>query len=223
MNCKPGAMGDKEGWSGVPRKKQKLPAGASRSARRPSPESMRLVLEALRKRPILRDAAREVGLHHKTIEHWIKCSRAGRDGYDIEWQGFTWRFHEAYEVAVDEARETLEGNILDLAVEVIFETDASLVGLGCQGEDAYATDEYGDFIPEGIRIRDGRLALLWLSQKRPERWGEPPKPRKRAILQNPAVLVRGQTITKKPKPNTAASVKARRWKALSRMVPETKA
>jgi len=218
-----GTMGCKRGPSdGRRRKKERLAAGTSKSARGPSPESMRLVLDALRKCPVIRDAAREAGLHRKTIERWIKCSRAGHEGYDVEWQGFTWRFHEAYEVAVDEAHEMLEGELLGSAIEVAFKTDPFLVDLGFQGEDAYATDEHGNFIPEGIRIRDGRMALRWLSRKRPETYGKPPKRRRRGMPQSGNVLVIGQT-TKKPQHNTAASVKARSYKALSRIVRDTKA
>lgn len=218
-----GTFGFKRGHSSrCQRKNQKLLAGTSKAGRTPSPESMRFVLDSLRKCPVIRNAAREGGLHRKTIERWIKCSRAGHDGYDVEWQGFTWRFHEASEVAVDEAHETLEGNVLELAIEVVFKTDPFLVDLGFQGRDAYATDEHGNFIREGMRIRNMRLALLWLGWKRPEIWGKPPKRRKSGILQNGGVLVIGHT-TKKPKCNTAASVKARKWKALSRMVRATKA
>jgi hypothetical protein len=219
----PGTMGSERGRSSrCRRKNQKLPADTSKSGRTPSHESMRFVLDSLTKRPILRDAAREAGLHHKTIERWIKCSRAGHDGYDVEWQGFTWRFHEAYEVVVDEAHETLEGNILELAVEVIFKTDPLLVDLGFQGKEAYATDEHGNFIPEEICIRDGRMALRWLSRKRPETYAKPPKRRRRGMLQSGNVLVIGQTTTK-PQHNSAASVKARKWKVMSRMVRATKA
>jgi hypothetical protein len=215
MGCKRGPSDDRR------RKKKRLEAGTSKSTREPSPESMRLVLDSLRKCPVIRDAARETGLHRKTIERWIKCSRAGHDGYDVEWQGFTWRFHEAYGVAVDEAHEILEGELLWSAIEVVFKTDPFLVDLGFQGEDAYATDEHGNFIPEGIRIRDGRMALHWLSRKRPETYGKPPKCRRRGMLQSGTVLVIGQT-TKKPQHNSAASVKARSYKALSKIVRGTK-
>ena len=102
-------------------------------------------------------------------------------------------------------------------MEVIFKTDPLLVDLGFQGEDAYATDEHGNFIPEGIRIRNGKMALRWLSRKRPEIWCKPPKRRKRGMQQSGNVLVIGQT-TKKPHGNSAASVKARKLQdALSRM------
>ena len=97
------------------------------------------------------------------------------------WQGFTWRFHEAYEVAVDDAIEMLEGKLLELSREVIFKTDPLLVDLGFEAEEAYATDEYGNFIPEGNDIRDAKMTLLWLSRKRPEIWCKPPKPRKRGF------------------------------------------
>ena len=214
MGCIRGPSDDRR------RKKESLAAGTSKSARGPSPESMRLVLDSLRKCPVIRDAAGETGLHRKTIERWIKCSRAGHDGYDVEWQGFTWRFHEAYEVAVDEAHEMLEGELLGSAIEVVFKTDPFLVDLGFQGKDAYATDEHGNFIPEGIRIRDGRMALRWLSRKRRETYGKPPKRRRRGMLQSGNVLVIGQT-TKKPQHNSAASVKARSYKALSRIVRGT--
>lgn len=218
-----GAFGCRRGRrGGGQRTKRELVPGAPKSDRRPSPESMRLVLDSLTKCPVIRSAAGEAGLHRKTIERWIRCSRAGHDGYDIAWQGFTWRFHEAFEVAVDEAFETLDGNIFGLAVEIVFKTDPFLVDMGFEGEDAYATDECGDFIPEGIRIRNVRLALIWLSRKRPETYGNPPKRRKRGIPQSGGVIVIGQT-TKKAQPNTAASVRARKWKALSRIVRSTKA
>lgn len=207
---------------GCQRKKRELPPGTSKPDRKPSHESMRLVLDSLTKCPIIRMAAREAGLHHKTIERWLKCSRAGHDGYEIRWHGFPWRFHEAYEVAVDEAYEALEGKLLDSAFEVVYKTDLSLVELGCQGEDAYARDEYGSFIPEGIRIRNKRLTLIWLGWKRPERYGKPPKRRKRGMPQSGGVLVIGQA-TKKLQTNTAASVKARKWKARSRIVRKSKA
>lgn len=216
-------MGSERGHSSrCGRKNQKPPPGISRSDRKLSPESMRLVLESLTKCPIIRNAARETGLHHKTIERWIKCSRAGHEGYDVEWQGFTWRFHEAYEVAADEADVRLEEKLFELAFEFVFKKDPFLVDLGYQGEDAYATDKHGNFIRDGIRILDKRLALLWLSWKRPERYGKPPKHRKGVVSQNGDVLVIGQT-TKRPQYNTASSIKARKWKALSRMVRTTRA
>ena len=209
-----GTMGCKRGRSSrYQRKNQKLLAGTSKFGRTPSPESMRFVLDSLTKCPVIRNAAREAGLHRKTIERWIKCNRAGHDGYDVEWQGFTWRFHEASEVAVDEAHETLEGNILELAIEVVFKTDPFLVDLGFKGRDAYATDEHGNFIREGIRIRNMRLALLWLSWKRPEIWGKPPKRRfcRMLVYLSSATPPRNPNVIRRQASKPESGRRSREW------------
>jgi hypothetical protein len=81
-------------------KKQKPPAGISRSTPKLSPELMRIVLNSLRKYPVLWRAASKAGIHRKTLEYWIRCSAAGHDGYDIKWQGIEWRFHEHCKSAI---------------------------------------------------------------------------------------------------------------------------
>ena len=100
-----GATRGKQGRSGGRQlKKQKLPPKISKVGRRLSPERMRIVLDSLTEYPILSHAARKAGIHRKTLEYWIKRSEAGDDGYDIEWQGLKWRFHEQCKSAIDEAR-----------------------------------------------------------------------------------------------------------------------
>jgi hypothetical protein len=68
-----------------------------------SPERMRIVLDSLKESPFLFNAASKAGIHRKTLEYWIKRSAAGDAGYDIEWQGLEWRFHEHCESAIEEA------------------------------------------------------------------------------------------------------------------------
>ena len=96
-------------------KKQKPPAGISRSTPKLSPELMRIVLNSLRKHPVLWHAASKAGIHRKTLEYWIRCSAAGHDGYDIKWQGIEWRFHEHCESAIWEAELELEDEMLERA------------------------------------------------------------------------------------------------------------
>ena len=93
-------------------KKQKLPAGSSKIGRRLSPEGMLIVIEALRECPLLARAAAKAGLHRKSLEYRLKRSKAGQDGYDIEWEGHHWRFHEACAAAIDEAHQRLLDTVL---------------------------------------------------------------------------------------------------------------
>jgi hypothetical protein len=93
--------GRKQGRAGGrPRKKRKKSAKVSKSRQKLSPELMRVVLENLRKCPIQSVAASKAGIHRRTLEYWIKRSEAGDDGYDIEWQGVMWRFHEHCKTAI---------------------------------------------------------------------------------------------------------------------------
>jgi hypothetical protein len=55
-------------------KKQKPPTGISRSTPKLSPELMRIVLNSLRKYPVLWHAASKAGIHRKALEYWIRCS-----------------------------------------------------------------------------------------------------------------------------------------------------
>ena len=61
-------------------------AGGMEFGRKLSPQRMRVVIESLREHPYLCHAARKAGIHRKTLEYWLKLSKAGDDGYDIEWQ-----------------------------------------------------------------------------------------------------------------------------------------
>ena len=100
----------------------------------------------------------------------------------------------------------------------MYKIDQGLVGLGCQGPDAYLRDENGNPVPETVRKVDTKAKLFFLKRHRPDTWGKHPKidaPREGGVL------VIGD-VTKKPKYNTAASVKARKWKADSRRIREEK-
>ena len=55
-------------------KKQKPPAGISKSTPKLSPKIMRIVLNSLRECPILYHAADAAGIHHKTLEYWIRIA-----------------------------------------------------------------------------------------------------------------------------------------------------
>ncbi|MFZ2065283.1 MAG: helix-turn-helix domain-containing protein, partial [Xanthobacteraceae bacterium] len=52
-----------------------------------SPERMQIVLDSLRKNPVLSHAARTAGIHPKTLAYWIKRSEAGDAGYDVVSEG----------------------------------------------------------------------------------------------------------------------------------------
>jgi len=201
-------------------KKQELPAEVSKARRKLSPKRMRVVLEYLRKYPVLSVAASKAGIHRKTLEYWIKCSEAGHDGYDIKWQGEMWRFHEHCESAIAEAHDKQFGALYDYAMGgEVYKKDEFLLSLGLEGDDAYAKDENGNFIVEAIRPPNHKMLLLLLQLTNPERWG---KKRRKKIdaLQKGGVLVIGDETTKKPENGSAASIKARRWKSYSRRIGE---
>jgi hypothetical protein len=182
-------------------KKQKPPAGISRSTPKLSPELMRIILDALSEYPVLSYAANKAGIHRKTLEYWLKRSAAGDAGYDVEWRGFEWRFHEHCKSAIDEAHDELHAVVWQIAWGVIAKTD-----------------ENGNLILEACGQPNMKMMLFYLELKRPETWG---KNRKTDIPQKGGVLVIGE-VTKKPKYNTARSVKARKWKADSRRIREEK-
>ena len=190
---------------------------------------MRIVLNSLRERPILYQAADAADIHRKTLERWIRRSEAGDNGYDVKWQGITQRFHEHCESAIDEAHQNLEDEWLQRALHgyekvlthrgrVIYKIDQELVARGFQGPDAYLRDENGKPVPETVRKEDRKAQLHVLKRRRPETWGKHPK---RNAPGAGGVLVIGDA-TKKPKYNTDKSVRVRSWKADSRRIREEK-
>jgi hypothetical protein len=187
-----------------------------------SPERMRIVLDSLRERPILSDAAAKAGIHRKTLEYWLKRSEAGDDGYDLEWRGETARFHEHYESAIGEGYDELVLRVVDIAMGgVIYKTEQSLVDRGLRGPDAYLRDANGIPVVETIRNPNGKMLRFLLELLRPKKWG---KHRKIDVPQTGGVLVVGgipHDIPNKVNNATAASVKARKWKVGWRMLQET--
>ena len=199
--------------------KQKLPGQNSKVDRKLSPERMRMVLDALRENPILGRAAAKAGIHHKTLAYWLKCSAAGHDGYDVEWQGEQWRFHEHCEAAIAEADDTLHFLVWQMAMGIKFKIDPSLVKLGYRSVDAYAIDENGDFIEEGVRQPNIKMMRVYLAWKRPDTWGKHPK---RDNFRTGGVLVVGGRSAKSEN-SYAGSIRARKWKSISRKVQVPKA
>ena len=201
----PVAMRRKPGRSGGRKlRKQKLSAEDAKAERMLSPERMRIVLDSLRKRPILSYAATKAGIHRKTLEYWIKCSAAGRDGYDVKWRGETWNFHEHCRDAMEDAHDDQLIAAWSIAMGgEIYNTDQSLVDLGYQGTDAYLRDENRKPVVEITRKRNRKM-LRWLLERLcPDEFRK-----NRKKLKNNAA--------------TAASIKVREWKAASRMIRKAK-
>ena len=193
-----------------------------RRGRQLSPERMRIVLDSLREYPILSHAATKAGIHRKTLEYWLKRSEAGDAGYDVESQGEIWRFHEHCESAMGEGYDKFLEPAMHTAIGgVIYKTDQSLVARGFRGPDAYLRDANGIPVVETIRNPNGKMLRFVLEWLRPEKWG---KHRKIDVPQTGGVLVVGgipHDIPNKVNKGTAASVKARKWKAGWRMLQET--
>jgi hypothetical protein len=198
------AVGPKRGRRrGRQPENQKLPAEVAKAGRRLSPERMRIVLDSLTEVPILNHAATKAGIHRKTLEYWLRRSAAGDAGYDIEWQGIEWRFHEHCTSAIDEGNDRLCAAIWQSAMGVVSKTD-----------------ENGNFILEACGQPNMKMALRFLEWRLPEKYGERPK---RHVPHNTGgVLVIGGDVTKKPEYDTTASVKARKWKSVSRKFQEAK-
>ena len=191
---------------------------------------MRLVLDTLGEYPILSYAANKAGIHRKTLKYWMDRSAAGDDGYDIKWQGLTWRFHEHCKSAIWEAEIKLLDSMIERALfgydkvltrrgRAIYKIDQDLVGLGLEGPGAYLRDENGNPVPETVRKVDMKAMRFILEWYRPDTWGKHPR---RNAPREGGVLVVGD-VTKKPEYyNTAASVKARKWKSGSRWLRDEK-
>ena len=88
---------------------EKLPSEVAKAGRMLSPERMRIVLDSLRERPFLFEAARNAGIYPQNTS--IFGASAARpvtpDCGQVEWQGVIWRFHEHCETAVEEAEDTI--------------------------------------------------------------------------------------------------------------------
>jgi hypothetical protein len=219
-----GAVGRKRGRRrGRRPENQKLPAEGAKASRM---KRMRIVLDSLTEVPIFSRAAAKAGIHRKTLKNWLKRSAAGDLGYDLEWEGIEWRFHEHCKSAIEEASDKLRGILFQRAVvgydkvltyrgRVMYKIDQRLVALGYDGPAAYLKDENGNPVPETIRKWDKKAMKFLLKWYRPERWGNHPEtdpPRQSGVL------VIGGHVTKKREYDTTASIAARRWKAGSRII-----
>jgi hypothetical protein len=191
--------------------KRKPSAGRSKSARKFSPGLARIVLDALSIEPVQSAAARKAGIHRKTLEYWVKGSKAGHKGYDIVWQGLKQRFHEHLQSALNRPDERLHDILYQLAMGIRFKIDPVLAEVfEFRGVDAYATDGDGEFIVEAAGPRSPKMTRFFLEWNYPEVYG---KKRKPDIPQHCGVLVIGMPTNKKRRIDTTASAKARKWKA----------
>jgi hypothetical protein len=155
-----------------------------------SPERMLIVIESLKEKPIYRYAAEKAGIHRRTLEYWLKGSKAGNDRYDIKWQGFTLPFHEHCETAINIAHDKLLTSALEIARGV-----------------RIRMDENGKSIQEVVGPLNGKMIRFCLELARPERWGKYPD------MDNPptgGVLVLGDA-NKQHGTYPSASIKARQW------------
>jgi hypothetical protein len=173
------------------RKKQKSSAGFSKSAPRLSLERMLIVLESVLESPILSQAAEKAGIHRKTLAYWLKCSKAGHEGYDLVWRDIPGRFHEHCIIAIEAAADEVWEIVLQRGL-----------GVKYPGYEAYVTPP------------DLKMLRLFLEWKLPEVYG---KRRKVRGTQRGGVLIVGQPA-KRRKYNTASSVKVRQWKSLSKKI-----
>jgi hypothetical protein len=104
--------------------KQKLSAENANHGRKLSPERMRIVLDSLAEHRLLSLAAAKAGIHRKTLEYWINRSAAGDPGYDVEWQGLIWRFHEHCASAIAQADDRVHAAAWDFSMgRIIYKTD----------------------------------------------------------------------------------------------------
>ena len=199
-----GAKGRKQARRGGGRqsKKQRPAAKVTNACGKFSPERARVVLDSLSERPIQSDAAEKAGIHRRTLENWIKRSKAGDDGYDIEHEDVTMRFH----VHCEWSKEAATDKILEKAY---------LIAMG----KAYVADENGALTLESVGPPDPKMMRFVLEWMRPEVYGK--KAPKLDIPQRSGVVL--VCAPEKPKRTCpAASIKARSWKALSRKFRQAK-
>jgi hypothetical protein len=164
-------------------KRQKLPAEISKRARKRSPERMRLYLDSIADFPSNTLAAKKAGVNRRTPEYWLKCSKAGNEGYDIEWRGVTANFHEHYTDAEAEGVGKLEevayqGStkgydvVLTYKGRVTYKEDPHLLSLGLRGPDAYLRDENGNLVPETVPRVDPKMTRWMLARRHPKIYGK---------------------------------------------------
>ncbi len=100
-----------------------------------------------------------------------KRSEAGDAGYDFVSEGLEWRFHKHLRIAIEEAHDKYLKLALVMAMGgVIYKVDPILLALGCQGPDAYLTDERGNPVPEVTYKPNGKMIRFHLEWKDAERW-----------------------------------------------------
>ena len=95
---------------------------------------MRMFLTCLRMLYSQSAAARKAGVPVKTVVSWIKCSKNGRPGYEVNWRGVTLPIHEHCEIAKDEFTDALENAALEWTRErLIYKIDPIAESLGFEG------------------------------------------------------------------------------------------
>ena len=147
--------------------------GKSKASRKRSPRVMRIVLDALTERPILSYAAKKAGIHFKTLQYWLKCSKAGHEDYDLQWQGFKGRFHEHCEWAIEQAHDVVRDVVVAIAMGYQIKTDPFFVEvLDCRGLDAFVKEENGEFIMEPGGPPNPKMLRFYLEWRYPEKYGK---------------------------------------------------
>jgi hypothetical protein len=181
--------------------KQVSPARKPNAAQKLSLERMRIVLDALKECPILGQAAAKAGIHPKTLTYWLRRSEAGHDGYDIEWDGVQWRFHEHCQSAIEQAHDILSERAYQVAMGV-----------------THRFDDNGNMIEEVVGPPNPKMIRFLLAWGQPERWAQS---RKSNIRRTGGVLVIGERA-KDPTKGCASSVRARQWKSIATKIGKAK-
>jgi|SRR5579864_4123959 len=166
----------------------KRAASLSVVGRKNSPERLTLILDYLLQFPHVTRAALFAGITYPTLRYWLMRSREGQpgDGFDLEYNDVTKRFHEHFADAQDASVQQVEDAYLDRAMRGYFETlhdkgrvvyqvDPDLDRLGLTGPDAYLLDDDGKPIPERIEHQDPEVMRDVLEKLRRERWGRKDK------------------------------------------------